>query len=208
MSLAHALPSTQSLSTQSAGGPALTGDQLTALQSARARMKKVLSAARYASFNGWSLAVFGGFSLLFSLGQGVGALLGLGLAVCAWNELAGAAGLRRLEPSAIRRLAWNQAAIVAIVLFYAAWQVHAAQTAPSDLSQMLASAGEGAALGQSIDDLARTLTICVYTLVALCTLIFQGCTAIFYRSRRDALESCVRDTPPWVLDLHRRGLLK
>jgi len=188
-------------------GPALTADHLIALQSARARMKKVLSAARYASFNGWSLAVFGGFSLLFSLGHGVGALLGVGLAGCAWNELAGAAGLKRLEPSAIRRLAWNQACIVAIVLLYAAWQVRAALTEPSDLSQMLASAGGGAALGRSIDDLARSLTISVYTLVALFTLIFQGCTAAYYRSRRATVESCVRDTPPWVLDLHRRGLL-
>src|SRR5581483_12521376 len=98
----------------------LDATQLAQISAARERFKKIGRAIRYARFDAWGVAIFAGLTIVCSLGSwfSSGMLLGIGMAVIAWVEFRAGNELKRLDPSAVRRLGWNQFAFAAMLIAY------------------------------------------------------------------------------------------
>ena len=56
-----------------------------------------------------------------------------------------------------------------------------------------------------VEDLARALATSFYGSVIILTAIFQGLMARFYFARVGMMETYLKDTPAWVVDLQRAG---
>src|SRR6185503_12458299 len=78
--------------------PGLTPDQLRQIADARLRSKKIRKGVSVAMFDGWTVGLFGGLTLLFGMFSPVGALLGAGMIAVAYVELRGAKRMRLLDP--------------------------------------------------------------------------------------------------------------
>ncbi len=196
-------------------GPAapLTDEHFDQLAHAKLRAKKVRKAGRLAMTNGCILGVFSGCSFLFA---GVGALfgefdviglvMGVGLALVAWNEFRGRAMLLRFELRGSRVLGWNQLGLMALVIGYAAWMLGTALWGPSPFAEVM---DRDAALTQSlgsVEQLYEMISLAIYGGLIAGTLIFQGLNSLYYFTRGKHVEAYLRETPQWVVELQRRGI--
>lgn len=147
------------------------------------------------------MAVFAVVTLAMAVfGDVVGLVLGVGLGAAAYNELRGAAMLRRFEPRAARRLGYNQLGLGVLIVAYAAWSLIAALRSPSIVPG--GSTGDpnvDAMIGQ----LAGPLTYGLYGGVAALGIIAPGLTAWYYFSRARVVNAMVSNTPPWVIEAMR-----
>jgi hypothetical protein len=171
---------------------------------ARQRGKKVRRAVRSARFQGWSIGIFAALTILFSLSDPPGLLLGIGMAVVAWMQFAGARRLAALDAPAARMLGWNQLALGGMLVLYALWKLMHAGDAP--LPPEVLAAGAGANLGpmlQSVQDLTRLIMVVVYATVALVAVVGQGWMAWYYFSRQSHIRRYVAQTPAWIANLQR-----
>lgn len=151
-----------------------------------------------AAFNGWTLAVFAGVSILFGLFSLTGLLVGLGLAVVARNELLGRRRILAYDPSGFSLLWRNQLGLMTLIVVYCVWSMYRASAAPDPvLAELTAMLGEG------MDELVRSLSLTLYATVIAVTVIAQGLNARYYHVRVARLREYVADTPQWVLDLQR-----
>jgi len=180
----------------SGGGP-LTPEQRREVEEAAQRARKFLAAARVATFNGWTIGLFAALSLLFGFSSLRVLVLGVGMAVVAWNEFRGRRMLRDFDPAGLRLLGRNQVGFMGVIILYCLWSMYAA------------AHGHGIDLGQIEDvigpteDLVRTLTLTVYGAVIAATILFQGLNARYYFARMRMLEAYLAETPPWIVDLQR-----
>jgi hypothetical protein len=101
--------------------PSMPSDRLTAQQlrewvDAERRGKKVRRAARSARFQGWSIGVCAAFTIIFSLKDPPGLILGIGMGVTAYFQFVGGNRVAKLDASAARMLGWNQLALGAMLV--------------------------------------------------------------------------------------------
>lgn len=186
----------------SATGP-LSPEQMQHLLAAGRRAQRIYGAAKLAAFNGWTIAVVAGLSLplvLFGLSLS-GLLVEAGLAVVAFNEFRGRRRLLRFDPSATRLLGWNQIALMALLIAYSAWAIHAAWANPNPYEAELRANPELRGMLGSIGNLYLAVTIAVYGGVILATIGFQGLNAWYYFTRRRYVQEYLDETPPWVRDV-------
>ncbi len=184
--------------------PGLTPDQLQELHAARRNGRKVARAARAASFSGWTLATFAGITLLAGIFSLSSFVLGVGMAIVAWIELRGASGIRQLDVTAPRRLAFNQLGLGAMMCAYAGWGVYATLTGPSVYAAEMAAAGpQVAAILGPIDQMQTTIMLAVYIGVGCGALAATGGAAIYYLTRRRHIETHLQRTPAWVVEAIR-----
>jgi len=196
-------------------GP-LTADHMQQLATADVRARKLRKAASVAKFNGYTIAVFSVFSLMWGLGElasdGFNPLkldwltftIGAGLGAIAWNELRGRKLLTRFDPRAARLLGLNQVGLMVLIVAYAAWMLYQTATGQTELDQAIRQHGLGASdIAVSIIALAKLLTELVYELLIALTIIFQGLNAVYYFTRAKLLRSYVAETPAWVIELQR-----
>jgi len=204
------LPSPVSSASPSKAAP-LTPEHMEQLARARLREKKIRRATAVAMVNGCILTVFSGCSFLFSavgaLFGGidfVGLIMGVGLAVVAWNEFRGRGMLLRLEPRGCRVLGWNQLGLMVLVIGYAAWMLGRALWAPRPYAE--AMVGEAALAGPlgAVDELYEMISIAIYGGLIVGTMIFQGINSLYYFTRRRHVEAYLRGTPEWIVELRRR----
>lgn len=177
--------------------PHLTPEQVQALQEARERAKPILSAARVAGFNGWSVAVFAGLTLLFGLGSPALMLLAVGMAVVARNELRGRDLLRRLDPAGPDLLTRNQLGFMALLVAYCGWSLLGALTDPDPQWAVLEEL-----LGLE-PAYIQDLTAAGYLAAILLTVLLVGLNARFYHRRRALLGGYLAATPAWVVEMQR-----
>ena len=164
------------------------------------RARKILAAGKVATFNGWTLGVLGALSLLFGLFSMVGFIVGVCLAVVAWNEFRGRGLLRRFDSRGLRILVWNQVGLMVLVVAYCLWSMFRTVAHPSnEVLQLEELAGIPA-------DFVNDLTMTVYGLTILLTLLFQGLNARYYFARIRLLADYLRETPRWIIDLQRTHL--
>ena len=159
-----------------------------------------------ASFDGWSIGVFGGLTLLFGLTDFSSIALGLGMGVVAFIELRGAGRLRRLEAGAARTLGFNQVALGTMLMLYAMWHIVAQLTGPSPYQSIKSSDAQLARMLQPIEDLSRMLTIAIYIAVIAIAFFAQGGLALFYFTRDKHLRDYLSRTPDWILTMQRSGI--
>src|SRR5208282_5480331 len=94
-----------------ATSPQLSEEHLRQLSAARNSHRKINRAVSIARFDGWTLGIFGGFTLLMGIFDISCILIGAALLVIAFFEMRGAGKLSRLDPTAPRMLGFNQVAL-------------------------------------------------------------------------------------------------
>jgi len=164
---------------------------------ARVRAKKVMRAATIAVINGWTLGMFAAITSVTVLwGDWVSGILAVGLGACAFVELRGAGRLRKFDVSAARMLGFNQVALGAGVVIYAAWSYVAAK------SGVVGAAGQtgDAGMDAMVADLANTLIVGLYGGMALFGVLVPGLNAWYYFTRARVMRELLAGTPRWVIE--------
>jgi hypothetical protein len=167
------------------------------LARANNRAKKIFGAAKIAAFNGWIIGGLAAVALLFAPFSMTAFFMGVGMAVVAWNEFHGRKLLREFDPQGARLLGRNQLGFVGLVSAYCLWSIYRTLTQPiAGLDQLDAIAG-------SVSDLVTNLTVTVYVVVMLASLLVQGLNARYYFARTKMVQEYLNDTPDWIVDLQR-----
>jgi hypothetical protein len=176
------------------------------LAAATARWSRLRRAARYATFDAWTLAILGALSLICGGYSSVlGLLISCALLGSAFFELRSVARLRRLDPIALKHLAQNQLALAAALIIYALVsliQISHGGGIVSAVNQQLNEAGGGSIDSQTQSTVISVLQLMYGLLIAIAVLV-QGGTAMFYLSRRKHLQDYLDQTPPWVQHMQR-----
>ncbi|HEX3355749.1 MAG TPA: hypothetical protein VHS31_02115 [Tepidisphaeraceae bacterium] len=177
------------------------------IAAARKRGKKIKRCASTALFSAWTIAIFGALTLITSIGSFYGMMLGAGMCVLSHYEFRGAKEVRRLDPTAPRRLARNQMIMCVLLLAYSVGSMHAALSGPSEIDQALGSDPQvRQMLGSSISDLEKEGAILLYCLVGVAAIVGCGGTAWYYATRKRYIEAYVRETPAWIVQLEQAGM--
>jgi len=182
----------------------LTPQQMRELAEARAAHKYVRRAITVATFDGWTIAVFGIASCLCGIGDIPSMVVGLGLGGLAYIELRGAAQLRRLEQSAPRRLGFNQILLGTLLAMYSIWKIYQELHGPSPFN-MLSQADPH--MGKKFEDMAHSLSIAIYGCLIIFAVIAQGGAALFYFTREKYLRDYRQRTPAWILQMQKSGVM-
>lgn len=175
----------------------LSEEQRERLREAGGRLDEILRAARVASFTAWTVAIFGGISLLLGLTSPIGAAVGAALLAVAWNEFRGRRLLRALSPEGARVLGWNQLALLVVVILYCGWSVWSVRSGPGpEVRQLQELAGLPA-------DFVSEMATVMYAAVAAIVAIVQGLLARYHFARGPRLEAYLDETPRWIVDVQR-----
>lgn len=177
--------------------PTLTPEQLSALEDARERAKGILSAAKVAAFNGWTIGIFAALTVLLGLTSPLLLALGAGMGVVARNEFRGRSLLRAFDAQGPRLLARNQFGFMALVVAYCTWSLLRTYTNPDpQWAQLQELAGLEAGYIQG-------LAAWGYGAAILLTVLFTGLNARYYARRTAMLERYLEETPTWVVQVQR-----
>ncbi len=187
-------PST--MTTTKSDGP-LSPEQQEELALANARAQKILAATKVATFNGWTIGAFAAITLLFALFSLTALVMGVAMAIVARNEFRGRELLRRFDAQGPQLLGRNQVGFMTLIIGYCVWSIYSALTNPIPQLEELE-----AALGATAD-LVTNLTVTVYAVVIVLTLLFQGLNARYYFARIKLVQGYLEETPAWIVDLQR-----
>jgi hypothetical protein len=188
--------------------PQISPEHLQQLQNAKRGMRKIRRAISTATFDGWTLAVFGVKTFIFGMGDVVAVALGAGLMAIGVIELYAARRLKRLESPAVGVLVWNQIALGSVLMIYAIWRVFEVLHNPANS----AFAAEAAAAGLTASDLKglagldQSISLLVYYGLMAVAVFGQGGLALFYFTRRKHLQAYLADTPTWITQMQRAGM--
>jgi hypothetical protein len=191
-----------------AGGP-LTADHRRELTMARDRSRIIRKTARVAAFNGWTSAIIAAASAPFSLTSPIAFVLTIGIALIAFNEFRGRKRVLNFDPSGASILGWNQVIFLALITAYSLWMLFSTLNDTGSVSDELKGYVDlDATLGSSggFAGLYKQIVIYFYGGVIGLSALFQGGTALYYFSRRRAIEDFVAETPAWVRDVQRDTL--
>lgn len=190
---------------QAAGASPLSAEHLWEMHDARQRATKVRRCIMVVKVNGWSIGVFGALTLLFGMFSLTGWVLGGGMIALASVELGAVAGLKRIEPSAARRLGWNQLALAGLLLAYAGWSLYGAMFGPDPLASTIAAVPEAAEMLAPYSSMARMISAAVYVALALVAIFAQGGTALYYFTREKHIRAYRAQTPGWIVQMQQAG---
>jgi hypothetical protein len=124
-------------------------------------------------------------------------LMGAGMAVVARNEFRGRDGLRRFDVEAPALLGRNQLAFLGLIVLYCLWSMTQAVANPiTDISGL-------EAIKEEFGDIVTQLTLLVYGLVMVMTVIFQGFIARYYFGRTRLIKDYLSSTPEWIVEIQR-----
>ncbi len=189
--------------------PPISPAQRHELEAADVREARFLLAWKLAAWYSVGLGLCAAFAVVSALFDPAAVLVALVLGVLASIEARGRTLLLDYRPRGLRWLWVNQTALVALVWLYAGARIYAALHAPSPVAEVLrdrpelADALAGTDIAESSQQLYQTGIILFYAVLIAATSIFQGGAAIYYFTRRAALEAFLRDTPAWVVDWKR-----
>lgn len=195
----HAAP------TQATSGPLNPADVI-ALQSSAVRFKRVQKAIAYAKFNGVTMIVFGSIALLSGFDSLTALGVGAALVSCGIFELRQRARLKQLEPASLSLLAMNQIAAAVAITIYCLMSM--LNPTALEMPPELAGAPEVADTLAEAQAMATKLMALVYIATMVVTWFFQLIAVWFYLSRRNHLRLYLTQSPAWVHDLQRKGLLQ
>ncbi len=198
------------------GGPVSEAD-FHRLALAAGHWRKVRSASRLAAFNALSLAIVGGFALLaafvqilagltrghIALSAFAGLLLGGGLLAIAAIEQRGRSRLLQLDPAGGTLLAWNQVALLAVVVLWCGGKLAAALAGPNPYESVIRDNPQIAPMLQPIIDAYATMTVIVYaTAIAISTLFQSYCARLYFAAARQ-VAATIAATDPWIVRVLR-----
>ena len=177
-------------------GP-LSPEQQRQLAEASQRARKIMGAARMAAFNGWTIGSIAAVSVLFGLFSRTALVMGIAMGFVAWNEFRGRALLRSFDPEGARLLGKNQVGLLVVIVIYCLWSIYITTTGGNpEMAEIEAMIGD-------ISDLVTELTVMVYGIVIVVSVVFQGLNARYYFARQRLIREYVQHTPDWVVKLQR-----
>ncbi len=185
------------MTTTKSDGP-LSPEQQEELALANARAQKILAATKVATFNGWTIGAFAAITLPFALFSLTALVIGVGMAIVARNEFRGRELLRRFDHQGPQLLGRNQIGFMALIVGYCVWSIYSTLANPIPQLEELE-----ALLGAAGDQLVTNLTVAVYSIVIVLTLLFQGLNARYYFARIKLVQGYLEETPAWIIDLQR-----
>jgi hypothetical protein len=183
-----------------------TPEHLEQIAKARLLGKKVRRAQSVANFSAWTTAIFATASIVFSLTSLWGMVLGIGMAIVSFYEFRGAGELRRLDVTAPKRLAINQAAFGIMLFAYGAVCLVTNLNTPSDLQAQIGNDPQIQQMLGDVTGMYKTITIAIYASIMFAAILGPGLTAVYYYTRKKYIEEYVKQTPQWILDLQRAGM--
>jgi hypothetical protein len=189
--------------------PAVNGpspQHLEQIAAARKRGKAIARCASIANMSGWTIAVFGALTVITSIGSITGMLLGAGMCVLSHFEFRGAKEMRRLDPTAPKRLAMNQLILGGALLLYASISLYTSLTTPSEIDKQLGKEAQLTSMVGSIDSFERMGYIALYGGMIAAAIIGCGGTALYYARRKSQIETYLQETPPWIIELQKAGM--
>ena len=148
---------------------------------------------RIARFDGLSvLGISGAVALMSAASRDVsGAIIGLLVAAAGAMELHGTTLLRVGRPRGMQWLVASQFYLMAVILAYAGMRLARPdisllrKVVTPELSEQIQQAG------MTIDEFLYDFFKLVYLGVAIATLLYQGCMALYYIRRRAAVEAAL-----------------
>lgn len=189
--------------------PPISPAQRHELDAADVREARFALASKLAAFNSVGLGLCAAFAFVSALFDPTAVIVAAVLGVFAFVEARGRTLLLDYEPRGLRWLWINQAVLVALVWLYAGAKIYVALRAPSPVAEVLrdrpelAEALDGTDIATSSQQIYQTGIVMFYAAVIAATTVFQGGAALYYFTRRTALEAFLRDTPAWVVDWKR-----
>ncbi|HEX4794595.1 MAG TPA: hypothetical protein VH370_12420 [Humisphaera sp.] len=190
-----------------ASSPVLTYAHFQQIAEAQKKLKKIRRAISVANFDGWTIGIFGGLSLMFGMIGGISVsdiIVGLVLAGIALVELRTAKNLRRLDVRSARILGFNQLALAALIILYSLWRMHASGSADSSEGQMISQVADvDPGMASSVRSLTEQVSYALYGSLILFAILAQGGTALYYFSREKYLRAYVEQTPQWILQMQQ-----
>ena len=178
--------------------------QLSEIELARQRYRPIRRAITSATFFGWSVAAFGGLSLIcnvFSFGWS-GVFVGLGLCLIGYVELTHVAKLKQLDPEAARVLGYNQFALAGLLTAYALWELLFPAPIPPEVAAQL----EEVKSVMDVEALQRSIRVMTYTTLIAVALLVEGSLAFFYFRRTRMVKDFLAETPEWILAMQKSGM--
>jgi hypothetical protein len=182
----------------------LGAQQYAEIQQAQDRSKKLRRAITVANMDAWFSGCFAGLTLLFALLSPWSFVLGVPLALIAFNSFRGARLFRAFDLRAPRILAWNQVLLASVIILYALYSLWDAGRGSSEVVDAIA---KDPGLSQALGDMRPMLwelSIAIYGSLIAATVITQGLTGLYYKTREKYLAAYLHDTPPWVLELQKK----
>ena len=183
--------------------PGLTHEQYAEIQKVQVRLKKIQRAIGVAKFDAGMTATFAVFGILtFCMGWEnvvIGVLLG-GIAI---NGFRGLRLLQKYDSRAPGILMMNQLYLATIIILYAIYALYRQGSGESDLSKQMAAAGIPRDMLGGLPELVPLLNRLVYGTLIFGTILMQGLTALYYRTRQKYVDAYLQQTPQWVIDLQK-----
>jgi hypothetical protein len=192
------------MSSSALNSPQLTPEHFRELEAARRALRKIRRAVSAAKFEGYTIAIFGGLTVLFGITSVTDVILGLILLAIGVIEIIGAAQLKRLAPRGIRTLTFNQLTFATLILFYALWNLHTEMAHPVGG----VTDAEAQALGQidpSVLSITHEMMLLVYSSFILAA-IFEAAMAAYFHSRGPLLQQYLAETPEWIISMQKAGV--
>ncbi len=130
----------------------------------------------------------------------------LGILFVGIMEFKGHKKLKEADPGASRRLALNQLTFLGLITVYCVWQMLTFSTAelkeaalsPEFRAQAKDLPGITEEIDQYIDQYGMLVVCGFYGLVIVASIGFQGGLALYYYTRRKAVDAFLRQTPLWA----------
>ena len=164
---------------------------------------RIRRAAAYGTFDGWTIAIFAALSFVCGLSSVVGIAMGIGMGTIAAVELWAVGRLRRLDPAAARMLGFNQIAFALVLIVYAVWSLHTELGTGAAVRLLVGTDPAVESLVGPIANLAGLIAWVLYGGLMAVAIFCQGGAAIYYFTRVKHVEAYLRDTPAWILQMHK-----
>jgi hypothetical protein len=185
----------------------LSPEHIRVLQLAQAEGRPIRRAVSVARFDGWTVATFGGLTALLGLPVIANVLIGLALLAIGAIELRAANRLRRLEPRSLRTLVINQLVLAGLLIAYSLWRIVAIQHGGAAEALGVGDDPQLKGMLGSVDDLTRSISRMVYVTLIAVAIFAQGGLALYYTRRRKVLRAYLAQTPGWVVEMQRAGVI-
>jgi hypothetical protein len=181
--------------------PQLTEANVRELAAAKLLLRRVNRAVSTARFDGWTIAIFAGLSLLCGFSSPSGILLSIALGAIAYIELRAANALKRLDPLSVQTLGINQLALCGILILYFLWCIYAESTGHGIATEVVQAEPQ---LAQQ-EAMVKQMSELAYLVLIAVSAVAQGSMALYYFSRRKHVEAILRETPKWIIDTLKAG---
>ena len=189
----------------------LTQEQLAQIGEARMNASQILRAAQIAHREFVGLVLMGALTAMFACYGGISIsslIMGLWMIVGGVIEHLGEQRIRRLDPHVFTTLSRNQLLLgIMFVVISAWWMLTIAMGSDKDLASTGKTLSNLGIAATQMMPLIKLMLYAAYGSVGVFGIFWQGYLAWYYSRRQRQLVEYIQETPKWILDMQRSGIL-